>query len=128
MTIAYADFVTNFPEFSGAVYTQAQVNFYLQLGYQLCSSPRWGMLQDQGVQLFTAHSIALARQRAKTAAAGGVPGVTQGVVAAKAVDKVSAGYDAQNVTLENGGDLNLTTYGLQFLRLSRMVGAGGAQL
>jgi len=129
VTIAYSDFVTNFPEFSNTTnYSQGQVEFYLNLGYQLCSSPRWGSLQDQGVQLFTAHNIALARQRAKAAATGGVPGVTQGVVSAKAVDKVSAGYDAQNVTLEKGGDFNLTTYGLQYLRLARMVGAGGAQL
>jgi len=129
VTIAYSDFVTNFPEFSNTTnYSQGQVEFYLNLGYQLCSSSRWGSLQDYGVQLFTAHRLAVGRQRVKGAANGAVPGITQGVVAGKSVDKVSVNYDANNVTLEKGGDYNLTTYGIEFLRLARMVGAGGAQL
>lgn len=122
----YTTFTTNFPEFSDQTkYPQGQVNFYLGFGVNLLNVSAWGNLLDQGLQLFTAHNLVLAAQRQKATAAGGVPGAAQGMVSGKTVDKASVSYDTASVALEGGGDWNLTTYGLQYLRLSRIVGAQG---
>lgn len=126
MTVDIATFRANFPEFSNTTpYPDPQVQFYLDYSVIALSEIRWNTLLDQGTQLFVAHNLALAAQRAKAAATGAIPGVTQGAVNAKAVDKVSVGYDSTVVTLKDGGHWNLTTYGIQFLQLARMVGAAG---
>lgn len=130
MTIIATDFRTNFPEFaSTAQYPDAQVNFYLSLAYlALSNTQAWGMLQDYGVQWFVAHNLVLFAQRARAASVpGGIPGATQGPLASKAVDKVSIGYDVQAGVLEGGGAWNLTSYGVEFLQLARLVGSSGVR-
>lgn len=42
--------------------------------------------------------------------------------------KVQSANDTGAVALQDGGFFNLTTYGIQFLQLARMVGTGGIQL
>lgn len=124
-----ATFRATLPEFSNTTdYTDAQVTFYLTQGVAMLRPERWKDMTDQGLLYYTAHNLVLARQRAKSAASGGVPGLTQGVVASKGVDKVNVSYDTQAATLERGGHWNQTTYGVQFLQLARMVGAGPAQV
>lgn len=118
-----------FPEFADtSAYSDAQVNFYLTQGRLMLRSDRWGDLLDQGLQYFTAHQLVLARQRAKTALSGATPGETEGAVSSKSVDSVSVSFDTQSVVLNEGGHWNLTTYGVQFLQLARMVGAGPVQV
>lgn len=124
-----AKFRQDFPEFaSDTVYPDAQVTFFGDLGEALLPVCRWGTIWPYGVELFTAHHLALAARDQKAAAAGGAPGAVSGPMTAKAVDKVSASYDTAAVTLEDGAFWNATTYGIQLLYYARMFGAGGVQL
>lgn len=115
-----------YPEFASlTTYPDAQVNYYLAQAVTMLNASVWCSLQDQGVALYTAHNLTLAARRAKTALAGGTPGLAQGILASKAVDKVSMGFDTGSVAIEGAGAYNLTEYGLQFIKLARLVGAQG---
>lgn len=130
MTVAPASFRANFPEFADtAIYPDTTVSYWLGIGVKMLSPDRWADLLDHGLELFTAHHIALAAQAVKSSSSGAMPGSNTGVVTGKAVDKVSVSYDAGSTTLDAGaGHWNATTYGVQFLQLVRMAGSGGWQL
>lgn len=124
-----ATFRTDFPEFADATaYPDAAVNFQINLATLRMPEDRWQDLLPYGIELFTAHYLAVARKNIQTASAGGVPGGGMGVVNSKTVDKVSVSYDTALASLEGGGHWNLTSYGVQYLQLARMIGAGGIQL
>lgn len=121
MTVTTAKFRQDFPEFGDTTrYPDAMVTFWLNFAVAMLTpaAARWDTVFDMGVELMTAHQVTL--------------GVRAGALAApttsKAVDKVSVSYDTSAVTLENGGHWNGTAYGVQFLQLARMIGAGGIQL
>lgn len=130
MTVTPSSFRANFPEFaSTAAYPDSQIIYWLGIGTLLLRPDRWADVLDHGLELFTAHHIALSAQAVKAAAAGGTPGANTGVTTSKAVDKVSVSYDAASTTLDMGaGHWNATVYGVQFLMLARMAGSGGWQL
>lgn len=129
MTVTAASFRTDFPEFaSTTTFPDGQVNFWIGLAGKMMATERWGELLDAGTELFIAHNLAIQAKDVKSAASGGAGGTSGGVVASKSVDKVSIAYDTSASTIEGGADLNLTTYGTRYLRLARMVGAGGLQL
>jgi hypothetical protein len=129
MTVTSRSFRTSYPEFTDAtVYPDAQVDFYITFGQQMLSSPRWSQMQDYGLMLWVAHNLILYAKRAATASAGGVPGQSQGILTSKAVDKVSMGFDGSSVILTEGGQWNMTNYGIQFLQMARMFGAGPVQV
>lgn len=122
-------FRQDFPEFADATkYPDSAVNLWLDLASKTLPADRWCDYLDIGMELFAAHNLALAAGNQATAAVGGAPGQVKGPLTSKAVDKVSAGYDSGAATIEEGGFFNLTTYGIQFLQLARMVGTGGIQL
>lgn len=88
---------------------------------------RWGNLLDIGTELFIAHNLVLERRSKIEAAAGGgagIPGVATGMVSAKSVGPGSINYDTSSVMEPGAGHWNLTTYGLRFVDLRKMVGAG----
>lgn len=130
MAISAGQFVTDFPEFADTDdYPVSLINFYAALADKLLSPCRWGDLLCFGQELFIAHNLALEAQDARTAAFGGIPGTNSGgPVASKAVDKVSVSYDVASASEDGAGHWNLTTYGKRYIRLARMVGAGGVQL
>lgn len=122
-------FRNDFPAFSDAArFPDATVNFWLNLGKQMLPADRWCNLLDYGLELFTAHHLAIGDMETKANAAGGVPGQIKGPETSKSVDKVSVSRDAASVTLTDGGFWNMTSYGVRFLQMARMVGAGGIQL
>lgn len=122
-------FRTDFPEFSDTnAYPDATVNLWLGVAQVTLPADRWGALLDLGTELFIAHHLAVGAGNKKAAAAGGIPGSAGGVVSSKSVDKVSVSYDTGAGTLEGGDFWNRTTYGIEFLRYARMMGAGGIQL
>lgn len=122
-------FRLDFPEFADETrYKDSAVNFWLGIAEKTLPPDRWCDYLDVGLELFVAHNLALADQRLAAAEVGGTPGQVKGPMTSKAVDKVSAGYDSGAVTLDDGGFFNLTTYGIQFLQLARMIGSGGIQL
>ena len=123
-----AQFRADFPEFASTTdYTASMLDFWASVAAELVSVSKWGNLYNQGISLFVAHNLALQR-RNMNAASGGIPGSQTGMLASKAVGRVSVGYDNGNVALDNGGQWNLTTYGMQYLQLARMIGVGGVQL
>lgn len=122
-------FREHFPEFGDdAVYPDAQVNFFLGLGLSLLNADRWGDSLGYGLELFTAHHLALSARDQAAAEAGGVPGVATGPQSSKSVDKVSVSYDTGATTYEGAAFWNMTSYGIRFYQLARLMGAGGIQL
>lgn len=136
-------FRQNFNAFADpGVFDDNSINLYLGVAGNLINDNRWGGNGDEtldaegnivtmgtldyGICLFTAHHLILmARDNAATQA-GGLPGVVEGIRNAKAVDKVSVGYDTNLVSINHGDFWNMTQYGIRFLHLARMMGTGGA--
>lgn len=124
-----AQFRTDFPEFaSETTYPNATIALWLNVASLSLPADRWGTLLDIGTELFVAHHLVVGARDAKAAAGGGIPGQTGGALASKSVDKVSVSYDTGASTIEGGDFWNSSTYGIQFLRMARMAGAGGIQL
>ncbi len=120
---------TDFPEFSDTtVYPDAVIAFQISMATMLLPADRWGDMLNYGIELWVAHNLVLAAQAADDVSIGNTPGEMTGPTSAKAVDKVSVGFDTQAASLTDGGYWNLTRYGVQFLQLARMMGAGGIQL
>ncbi|MBU9403994.1 DUF4054 domain-containing protein [Burkholderia multivorans] len=124
-----SQFRQSFPEFNDTTtYPDAFVQFWMTVAVSLVNADRWGDLTDMGIALVTAHHLALAVKDQKMAAVGGVPGQVSGPQSSKAVDKVSASYDTAAVAIKDGGFWNATMYGVRYLSLAMMMGAGGMQL
>lgn len=124
-----ATFRLQFPEFSsGTDYPNDLVSLHLAVGEMSLDATAWGDFHDRGLGLFIAHNLALDAQNQATAAAGGTLGKVNGVQTSKSVDKVSASYDAGAVTYEGAAFWNMTSYGVRFWQLARIIGAGGRQL
>jgi hypothetical protein len=121
-------FRVDFPEFASATkFPDGLVTRWLTIAAKLVNGDRWGDLTDFGTELVAAHNLVLAARDTKSAAMG-TPGQSSGVVASKAVDKVSVSYDAGMASVEGGGNWNLTTYGTRYLYYLDLFGAGGVQL
>ena len=123
-------FLGEFPEFSNPVqYPVAQVQMYLNVATAMLRTDRWDpALINYGYGLVIAHHLAISSRDQATAAVGGTPGLFTGPTNAKAVDKVSVSYDNGLSALDGAGHWNITTYGIKFLQLARMMGAGGIQI
>ncbi|WP_158810460.1 DUF4054 domain-containing protein [Beijerinckia sp. L45] len=128
-TTTIAQFRGDFPEFGSATaYPDTQVQMYLNLAEMRLNQTRWDELWTYGVELYTAHSLALAKMRAATAATGAAPGATTGIVTSKSVGGVSKSSDIGVATVEGAGTYNLTSYGSEFWQLVLQIGIGGVQV
>lgn len=129
MAFDIAAFRAAFTEFSNVTkYPDAMINFWAALGQLMLIECRWRETYSYGLQLYVAHEVTLA---ARNAAAGATPGGTPGkagLQSSKSVGSTSVGYDTNNTAEKNAGWWNLTIYGQQFFRLSRMIGAGALQV
>lgn len=124
-----ATFRAAFPEFANtSTYPDAQITFWATLAEQQVVQRIWGDVWGLGVQLYVAHEITLAAQNVQAAAVGGSPGQSGGIANSKAVGAVNVAYDAATQTEKDAGWWNRTTYGQQFIRLTRIFGAGAIQL
>lgn len=122
-----SDFRQNFPEFSSqAKYPSATIAFWYNIGDKMLNTYRWGDLRPEGLQLFTAHQIAMAVANVESAESGNIPGTENAPVASESAGGVSISFDSQSSIEVDAGHYNSTFYGRQFIRLSRIVGAGGA--
>lgn len=129
MTVTVATFRATFPPFaSDTTYTDPSVQFWLDLSAKLLDAERWGDLYDYGQQLFIAHNLTLEFSSNANASAGQRPGQVEGAVTSASVDKVSYGRDAASIMLPDAGHWNLSTYGIRYKQLVRMVGAGPIQV
>jgi len=132
MTVTATSFRSVFREFKDPqLFDDSVVGFWITTATDSSNGPalldptRWGPQLDLGVMLYVAHNLAIGADEQASAAVGGALGRVQGPVTAKAVDKVSGSYDATRVTFEDAPYWNLTKYGIRFLQLARMIGAGG---
>jgi hypothetical protein len=124
-----ATFRQTFPEFNDpAVFTDDVLNFWAGLAASFINICRWGTAADYGIGLFISHHLVISIRDQDAAESGGEPGKVVGVLTSKAVDKVSASYDAGSVTNQDAGFWNMTTYGIRFYNMSRLMGAGGMQV
>jgi hypothetical protein len=127
--VTSSTFREHFPEFDSVIkYPDGMVNFWLGIADKVLMIDRWADTKDFGVELFTAHQITIAKSNLNSEATGGLSGQNLGPANSKAVGEVSVGYDT-NMSMEAGaGHWNLSSYGKQFIRLARMIGAGAVQL
>lgn len=142
-------FRRDFCEFADTMsYTDWGIAYWLNIAELLLRQERWGAsalsvwpdplpepynlpklsIYDHATELFVAHSLVLEARAKKGALAGGIPGVSVGVVNSKRVDKVSIGYDTQIAFADNAGHWNLTIYGQRYWQLVQMFGAGPVQV
>lgn len=129
MKITIADFRTNFPAFADpAVYPDGPVQFFLDFGYTLLSASRWGELLSFGIQYFVAHNLFLENLAQMDARDGNAPGSTAGAVSSQSGGGLSISWDSGSAAAQNAGHWNMSTYGRQYIRYARMIGAGGLQL
>lgn len=119
-------FRADFPEFANA--SDAQVSMWLTVGEALVNPLRWGDLTNIGIELVTAHHLAIAMRDDKTAVGGGAAGGVSGPVSSKSVDKVSVSYNTSSTQYEGEAFWNMTSYGIRYIGLARLFGAGGIQL
>ena len=124
-----ATFRQQFPEFADTTrYPEPLVVFWLDVVTRMLRPEVWGELLDVGLALALAHHLVVAKRQQGSAAAGKVPGAVLGAQTSKSVDTVSISYDVAPVTQEGGGFWNMSSYGIQFLGMARLLGAGGVQL
>ena len=122
-------FRRNFPEFANeAVYTTAQIEFWVGLAEMQLPQQTWGTAWIQAVNLYVAHEITIAGINQKAATANGTPGVSGGIANTKTVGSATVGYDAPTTTEKDGGYWNRTTYGIQLYRLIKIFGCRAIQL
>ena len=122
-----AAFRAVFPEFGDAAkYPDAQVQYYLDFAVQSLRPEAWRNLLERGTGLFVAHYLAMSA----ISRAGTAPGRGQlGIVASKSVGPASISYDNSAISAQaDAGHWALTSYGLMYWELMRMVGTGGWQL
>ena len=123
-----AQFRTDFPEFANtSTYSDASVNFWINLAGLLILSCVWGDLQPYATELFVAHNLALEQLAINGSASGGIPGLTPGIASGKTVDKLSITYDVSVGLVKDAGAWNFTTYGIRLYQLINLAGMGGYQ-
>lgn len=120
-----AGFRAAFPEFSNvANFADPEVQFWLDLSGKLIDQNRWGSAFDFGQQLFMAHNLSIGFTNQIAVSSGQQPGQVSGAITSASVDKVSYSRDAGSAMEPKNGHWNLTNYGLRFVQLMRMMGAG----
>lgn len=123
MTMTPAEFRVLFPEFSLGEYPDQTVGGWLAVAALSLNAERWGALFNHGTALWVAHHLASGMGKV-----GGGVASQGGIAASKSVDKVSVSYDTGASTIEGGAHWNTTRYGVEWLKLARMIGSGGLQL
>lgn len=121
-------FRIDFPEFANVtMFPDAQVTMWGEVAEEFVSVDKWGIIRPKAVELFAAHSLVLAAQSQSASATGAIPSGNAGAISSKSVGSANVSYDASAMEL-NAGHWNQTTYGRQYIRLARMIGAGCVQL
>lgn len=118
-----------FPAFMDpGCYPDYMVDIWMKLAAKLHDAARWGELLEFGVHLFVAHNLALEFGVTQGVLRGQTPGQILGPVTSGSVDKVSYSREINSLMEPGAGHWNATIYGLRYIRLVRMVGAGPVQV
>jgi hypothetical protein len=119
-----ATFRAAYPQFADViVYPPETVTYWIARGIDRLDPLRWAELYNEGLTLFVAHNLAMARQAQLSGGGGaGAP------VSSKSVGGVSIAYNWEVGNVAGAGAYGQTMYGRQFYQLAMMVGMGGIQL
>lgn len=129
MAVTPASIRALYPEFSNtSKYPDIMITNWVTVAASMINAARWGELTDYGTSLFVAHRLAVQARAVRAAQFGKTPGEATGPVTSKGVDKVNVSYDVSSVVEEGAGFWNLTTYGQEYIRQARLMGAGGMEL
>jgi len=122
-------FRQRFPEFRDpALYPNAVLDFWAGIAGAIVNGDRWGQLHDHGVSLVLAHHLVIAGRNKEASEVGGTPGEVKGPLNSRTVDKVTNSWNSAAVSEKDAGFWNSTSYGQEYIRLARWIGAGGIQL
>lgn len=125
MTVTAASFRGAFPAFASmTTYPDTVINFWIRFALQFINAQRWGQSLDLGVMLFVAHNLSLEFNAMAAAKKGQNPGFVTGPVTSASVDKVSYSRDVSAALDPKNGHWNLSIYGIRYIRLALMMGAG----
>jgi hypothetical protein len=126
MAVTPATLRVTFPEFSNTEkYPDAMVQMWLDLAVNFVNVGRWAEMADHGVALYAAHHLILAQRAGGMSTRNGVAGGGRvGIQTSKSIDGVSVSHDVSSVTQDRAGHFNMTVYGLQFVNMARLLGAG----
>ena len=123
--VTVSKFRTDFPEFADVTkYPTNGIQMYLNIANSSHDPIRWGQYWVMGVELYTAHFVALDALDVQSGSAGGVAGTSSGIVSSKSIGGVSVSYDVATGSEKDAGHWNLTNYGKRYFRFARIVGAG----
>lgn len=125
------DFLTAYPQFGNGLVPEEMLEEWVELARATIPKKRFNAYWKMAVGLFAAHFAALylesMRPEGSTASSVLAAAHTAGVVASESADGVSHSMDNSMLT----GDLSgwaawkLTTFGVQFATIAKMVGKGG---
>lgn len=127
-----AGFRAAYPAFTAELHPDARVAFHLRVAGLRLSPERWDNLLEDGTGLYVAHMLTLeAKTNQSKDGTGGIDAAA-GTLASESrtVGPVSKSRSYTNAASADpgAGHWNLTSYGLQFRDLSKLVGMGGVQL
>lgn len=124
-----AEFRSAYPEFQNtAVYPDAAITYWISVSTLFVNPCVWEDKFGFGCSLWTAHNLVLQQQALGAAQAGGYPGISKGAISSEGAGAVSLSYDTASVSEPDAGAYNLTTYGKEFIRYARIMGAGVFQI
>ncbi|MEX3929748.1 DUF4054 domain-containing protein [Paraburkholderia sp. BR10936] len=132
--VTVAEFRARFPEFESN--SDEQVTAALEDALPWNGYSRWESKYVQGVCTLAAHLLALANQRAQSASAAG-GGVATGIfrfALSRRAGALSITYGTTGSSSTTGGPgqvpyfLSLTTYGIEWWSMARIVGMGAVVL
>lgn len=125
MTTTAATFRGSFPAFANmTTYPDPVVNFWISFALKFLDPGRWGDALDYGIMLFVGHNLSLEFNANAAAKKGQNPGFVTGPVTSGSVDKVSYSRDVSSALDPKNGHWNLSIYGLRYIQLVKMMGAG----
>lgn len=122
-------FLALYPQFTGVI-PEEVLKMYVDLGVSCINAKRFGKMWKHAVSLFIAHFCTLYMQSMQpegTAAASVVAAASSaGMVTSESADGVSYSRDGSALSdLSGWAAFKMTTFGVQFATIARMVGRGG---
>lgn len=120
-----ATFRAALPEFADTTkYPDALISFWLQIAVNRLNPSIWGSSLNLGLLWLTAHLVALAKRNETSGSGAGIPG-SASVMSMKQLGPGQIGYNTTLGAIPGAGAYNLTSYGIEYYTLLRIVGFRG---
>ena len=127
---AISEFRAMMPPFTESVISDETLQPYIDMASSVVREARWHSLWRLGMALFIAHFVTLFLDMpASGASSDEITGSAKsgGLISSESTGGVSVSYDHSSAAtdLTGWGAWKLTSYGVQFATLARIVGKGG---